>query len=846
MKFELRLLIILSLLSMAACQVLPPASPAPEATPSPLQIAQETPTPPEGAATPAATPTEIAPTSTPLVLGQLNPVPERPRGEFAPLGWASWTPPAEPPSGIRLPASLDDVPNAVIVNGLTNSQRRALIQNGFVVVRTRDEHFASVRHRISNQYGQPYFLTTDAAFHALHIAVEELRLALDREELRPLTLQLVNAILNETFRYVEVVKDTPLEETVRLAAAYLGVGLRLMDPQAELHPSLEYRVRAQVEQVLAARGPESLVLFPGVQEDFRSCVPTGRFVGDAALEGYSRALCWFQRVGFPLESQEPGFEPSQVPLIITLAALRAETETGPAVQEWARLDDLLTFLDGETYDDSLREYGRLIEQVYGAQISPLDLADEGRWQQFLTIGRGRPPVQMDLAFASLPAFERQRSWRLFPIRLSPDTFITQSLISDRVGTPDRPRYLPSGLDVMAALDSAAAMTALRSAGALDFPNYLAQMGDLQSSVQARSSEQWLSTLFGSWAYSWLPQLSAKEQSYFPFMQTSSWGYKELNTALSSWVELKHEPSLVYYPIQESGASRPPSSPPAPAFVEPNPEVFYRLAYIAGVLAEGLDQRGFSGREDRGEQPPSLYATIAGLRGLALRLRQLGDIAAKELAGLTLQAEDYAIIQTPLGAEEERAFRRLLTDPTVTSLAASLNPVPGVALLSGAQGRNLQIATGMINRLYILVPLEGEVYIAQGGVYSYYEFPQSGAALLTDTIWRQVLKGSPPKLPTWSEQFVLEGGNPQNVLFFRLGDVYRITTAGSGLNLLQSPSIGSVVLRTLQPGDYVTIIGGPVDVNNEIWWKFRLNLTGSQLLEGWLKQDASWFERAWGQ
>lgn len=843
---KLRLAIIVLFLLTQACQVIP-RPPESEVTPNPTitQTLVETlePEAVEATATLAAEP----PTETPesLAPSQLLPVPPRRQGEFALVEHAAWNPqPAR--GGVQLPIALEDVRNQSIVTGLTNSQRKALSENGFVVVRTLNEQFASIRHRVSNRYGQPYFLTTDAAFHAMHLTQEELLLALDREEMRPRLLAILQATLAEIFSFIDAVKGTPLEEEVRTAAAYLAVGLRLLDPLSELHPSLEYRVRIQVEQIIAARGIEASVLFPEFKDDFRLYTPVGRYANTPEMGNYYQAMLWFQRVSFPLESATPGFEPRRLPLIVTLGLRRAMIEDMPAWREWAELDDVLAFLDGPTYNDSPREYGVLMDQVYGNPMSVVDLVDPALWQSYLNLGHGLPAQPIDLALLPLPGLEQERTWRLFPHRFPVDEFILQNLIYDRVGAAEKPRLLPSGLDLMATLDSQPAISALSSAGALNFQNYASQLGGLQSGAQARSSEQWRSTLFGSWLYAFLPQLQQKNGSFFPFMRTEAWGYKDLGTALGSWAELKHSAPVVIVERAEPNEARPPLSPVPPAFVEPNPEVFYRLAHIAGVLADGLESRGMGGREEDQAQETSLYRVVADLRNLSMRLRQLGVIAEKELQGRSLGADDYAIIQAPLGAAEERAFSQLLANPSTATLPAFLEPLPVVGMIVGAQGRVLQVATGLVNRIYVIVPLDGSLYIAQGGVYSYYEFAQTGSAVTTDTIWRQVLKGSLPVLPAWSSQFVTEGGTPQDQILFRIGDVYRISSTGVVLNLRASPSISAVVLRTLRTGDYLTIVGGPQEVEEAVWWKFRLNLTGTQVLEGWLMQNPTWFERAWGQ
>jgi hypothetical protein len=45
-------------------------------------------------------------------------------------------------------------------------------------------------------------------------------------------------------------------------------------------------------------------------------------------------------------------------------------------------------------------------------------------------------------------------------------------------------------------------------------------------------------------------------------------------------------------------------------------------------------------------------------------------------------------------------------------------------------------------------------MAQGGVYSYYEFPWDINDRLTDEKWRDILReGKPPARPDWTSEFI---------------------------------------------------------------------------------------------
>jgi hypothetical protein len=68
---------------------------------------------------------------------------------------------------------------------LTQEQRNLLAAQGFVVIHSGEEQFGDIREQVSTLYGQPYYLTTDAAFHSFHLTFDELLRLLEKEVLQP-------------------------------------------------------------------------------------------------------------------------------------------------------------------------------------------------------------------------------------------------------------------------------------------------------------------------------------------------------------------------------------------------------------------------------------------------------------------------------------------------------------------------------------------------------------------------------------------------------------------------------------------------------------------------------------
>jgi hypothetical protein len=540
------------------------------------------------------------------------------------------------------------------------------------------------------------------------------------------------------------------------------------------------------------------------------------------------------------DPQDPDFVPSRLPLVVTLALRQAKAGSLPASDVWADVHKALNFLIGPTDDAGPLEYATLMDQVYTNHPTLSDLADNAKWTDFLRLSDQLPAPRINSTFLDFSAeLETDTGWRFMGQRFTLDGYIFQNLIFDQV--KPRPsgekRMFPSGLDVMAVFGSASALKTLTDLGETTYPNYPEQMAKLQAAVQAQPEAQWLARFYDSWLYSFFPLLATKDNAFPAYMRTTAWGFKDLNSTLGSWAELKHD-TILYTKMPEFlGGGGPPSSGAAPAYVEANPDAFFRMAFMAQSILEGFQYREFSlilGNN------PQVEWFLDGMGQLAEKYQKFGDMAAKELAGTPLTSDDYEVIQDCLGPVE---CKNRVTPYNVP--ASEMPPAPIVAAVSGAEDQVLEVGIGNIDRIYVVVPLDGMLQVAQGGVFSYYEFLQPRDNRLTDQEWRSQLADT--SLPVWAGNFVLNGGTSTHWLAFRVGDVYLITAAGDKLNVRKSASVNAQVLGQFHTGDYVEITGGPVLSGGYTWWQVDCaSCSGSSPLSGWVVENQEWFERAHGQ
>ncbi len=444
--------------------------------------------------------------------------------------------------GDDLPIKIEKISNIAVTNGLTKDQKSLLSRNGFAVLLTEEEQFADIRNQVSTNFGQPYYLTTDAAFHAMHITFDALLKKLEEQVFLEEAIYITGALFQKVSSYSAFAKGTTLEPDVKLAEEYLAVAMELFKEENELPPDMEKAIQPQIDQIMSENeGRIKSVLIPNFEDDYSAYRPLGHYAENAKLENYFRGMTWLGRVAFKFKDiKNPKFKPSRASLIITFC-LRQDSAI---LSRYSKMMDTLGLIVGPTDDGGPIEMGALMDSIYGSNMTFDFLKDEQIWQQFLSRVDELPQPQINSTFVnSTKELNAERSWRLMGQRFTLDAVIFQNLIYDKVGSKDRKREFPSGLDVMAVLGSPAAIEAQRAAGQMTYLNYPSQMDKMQKAAQAQTQPEWLGSFYSGWLYSFFPQLQPKGASYPPAMQTTAWQNRELTSALGSWAELKHDTTL---------------------------------------------------------------------------------------------------------------------------------------------------------------------------------------------------------------------------------------------------------------------------------------------------------------
>ncbi len=682
---------------------------------------------------------------------------------------------------------------------LTQEERDKLAANGFVIC----IHPTDISNQEASQvYLQcqrsrfPIFVSSDAMLHTWHLVADWSLRFLEASSLRQDLVNLTDAMLTQSLTDDDDIGDDQpaLKAAAMKNAVFFNVAKCLLtDATLDGVPeNIREKIEAELALIDAHDGFATSPLF-GYREDYSQYAPRGHYTRTEDFKGYFKAMVWYGRMGFHLngvrevDGQLTVDAPDETgqtlqALLICRALAAAKVKGEAALDVWNRIYETSCFFAGRSDDLSVRDYATVMEKVYGADPSLEDLRDGRKLAEFLAQARKLPKPAI-LSTLVTDVSSRQVDWRtqtqqfrLMGQRFTPDAHIFQNLVYDKVtayrGGDTKPftataaggtcfRGWPRGLDVMAVFGSDIAAEILAAEGDTDYEGYDAQFGKLRAIRAGATGEESTGDLYGSRLWALRAILSAPGPEVPPFMRSRAWRAKQVNAALGSWTELKHD-TIVYtkQPYAMAQAAMAGKAGDAqwrrylPAevvrgYVEPVPELYARIRQCVAQLREKYVSLGFPA--DRG-----LVGNFQSFEGL---LASLETIANKELAGRELTDQEYELIEH-IGS---RLTGILMYSHYIDVHERFASEVDNkMAIVADVftqvnEQRVLEEAVGLPAEIFVIAPVDGRDKVCRGVAYSYYEFKQPMEDRLTDEKWREMLeKGEPPPMAPWSLEFTVLG------------------------------------------------------------------------------------------
>jgi hypothetical protein len=645
-------------------------------------------------------------------------------------------------------ANLSNVTNAADFT-FSADQKTALQQNAFVVVPPRNVQISEIQW-VYRQFYQlyedgrysetPTFVTTDSVLHVYHLMFDKLLRTAETNYLSGDALKLTQALLATSQEQYTALKGTAGESAAQRNVAYFAVAARLLDPATTVPAYVSDMVSKELALIEAHEGIAQSNLFADYDEDYSQFVPRGHYTRSETLERYFKAMMWYGQMTFRLKDADE----TRSAVLLAAALQKSEGQAGGAADLWASIYEPTSFFVGAADDLTYHDYWTLIQQVYGADPAPAALADAAKTAQFQELAKqlAAPRINSMFVYIDEDINEETKGFRFMGQRFTVDAYVLGQLIYRRVGTEAKPRLLPKALDVPAAMGSEEALSILAQAGDTDYAKYPEQMSKVRQELASLPETQWTENLYWSWLYTFFPLLKPHHDEGYPaFMRSAAWDRKELNTISGTWTELKHDTILYSKQVMAEAGGGPPEQ--IKGYVEPYPDFYGRLQALINMTQEGLTARGLL--DESLKEPLTTLGALAGT---------LRTISEKELRNEALTADEYDVIQYFGGTIEHLTFASADTDgsegtPTMQDQDSAL-----VADVATGDGTVLEEATGHPTAIYVVVPIDGKLVIARGGVYSHYEFTVGLSERMTDETWKAQLNADKaPPLADWTGLFL---------------------------------------------------------------------------------------------
>ena len=614
-------------------------------------------------------------------------------------------------------------------------------EQGFAIVPSKNAQLFHIYEQ--NDYSDfPNFVTTDLYLQLYHLYIDCMLRELEEYRLLPLMTEFSKDMIDAMLAIIHNA-DNDDSETKRIA----GRNLQFFRVAHHLFTGkpidASYTTeRAEIAKCLAAQNAPSGMLMDymgDISFPYSLFRARGHYTRSDALKRYFQGMMWVQTATMGLDHETEVKQAVQIAFAMKLFK--------NVRKKYDKINNLITMLMGQPDNLSMLQ---VIAEVDKTHMGMDELINDDKAIAKLTkvlneIGDKQTRIR--------PKFEKtsHNKINVMPQRYQPDGEVLQEMV-DYDGKPSK-RGVPKGIDVMAAMGVGAAEQILKE----EKTEWKQLLPSLDKMKKRMGEIDWNETTATQWLQT-LKVLTTGTDSHSPyFMQNPEWGKKDLNAALASWAELKHD--AILYAKQpmgaECGGGENVPEPVVKGYVEPNVKFWKKAAELLDNTAKLLRSQDMM--TDK-------------IDGVTERLKEevtfLLRVSEKELAGKEPTDEEYDQISY-IGATFENISLELLRMPDQylynwTDIEGADRKVALVADVYTANADNnpnkaiLFEAVGDADEIYVVVEIGGYLYLTRGAVLSYREFIQPiDQPRLTDEEWQEQLKSNPRKgVPEWMKSIIV--------------------------------------------------------------------------------------------
>ena len=602
--------------------------------------------------------------------------------------------------------------------------KEKLFENGFVVL--KDYEHGNISDCYWNLFGQrdvSVFITSDALLHIFHVVHDDMLKDIEKQFLYNSTEQLVQDLQRES---IEVYENSPsnftyVKEAARRNVVFFTVACKLLNGS---YPVPGYAEENVTEYVQKIRDHSVSEFYPG--DDYTQYEPRGHYEGDPALEDYFRSMKWLSRRIFRIEDYKYPKD-SHIELIQAVMISELLQDSPDDMQHWEKVYNITTLLVGTADSITPVMVQKAVSNAFPANFTIPMLENATNIEKLRTEFKKPeyPESQIIPVPLDYPGQIPPKYIQFIGERYVPDSYVFQQDTYPYISDATR---LPKGLEVMATMLGSNRADQLLTDEKQLYPELELQMNKLKTEFENYTVDDWTKNVYCNWFYTLRPLLMDFNQSYPLFMQNTAWQDEKLNTALSSWTQLRHDYILyakqtyVPMPIAEGYG-----------FVEPIPDFYSRLSSLCMKIDTELS-----------DLMPQQYHY--GFTTLAERLDTFEIYAHKIANNQSLTKGDQDDIHGfglwllgffSGGIEEE--------EPTLVADVCT----------NSVTKRVLHEGVGKFNPIIIVYEQpDGTPLAGIGSVMSYYEFEEENFNRINDSEWKGwVEEGTLPLRPFWTNSFV---------------------------------------------------------------------------------------------
>jgi chitodextrinase len=625
------------------------------------------------------------------------------------------------------PINMDAVED---VYHLDAAAKEKLFANGFVVL--KDYEYGNISECYWNLFGKhgvSVFITSDALLHIFHVVHDDMLKEIEKQSLYNSTEQLVQDLQRKSIAEYQNTPSnlTHVKEAARRNVVFFTVACKLLNDSYPAPSYVEENVTEYVQKIVNHNVSE---VYPG--DDYTQYEPRGHYEGDPALEDYFRSMKWLSRRIFRIEDYKYP-EDSHIELIQAVMISEQLQDSPDDMLLWEEVYNITTLLVGTADSITPVMVQRAVANTFPANFTISQLENTTNIEKLRTEFK-KPeypesriiPVPLDYPGQIPPKYIQ-----FIGERYVPDSYVFQQDTFPYIADATR---LPKGLEVMATMLGSNRADLLLTDEKQLYPELESQMNKLNAEFENYTADDWTRNVYCNWFYTLKPLLVDFNQSYPLFMQNTAWQDEKLNTALSSWTQLRHDYILyakqtyVPMPIAEGYG-----------FVEPIPEFYSRLSSLCMKIDTELS-----------DVLPQEYHD--GFNMLAERLVTFEVYAHKIVNNQTLTKGDWG------GGEQDdiHGFGLWLLGFFSGGIKEEEPTLVADVCTNSITKRVLHEGVGKFNPIIIVYEQpDGTALAGIGFVMSYYEFEAENFNRINDSEWKDwVEKGTLPLRPFWTNSFVV--------------------------------------------------------------------------------------------